>query len=622
MVETHQQIKDRLFRTASAIWGHKGAQTESSFDPLVGILLGACATGLEKISHDIEETRGRTLERLVQLLYPEVLANAIPAHAVAYAYPSEQKLLLQGDAQFYYQKRFAGAGEGAPAQWKNMYFTATGDFMLHQASIKIMATSRSLYAVHEADHKELLATNTSSGRQPVHQHAVWLGIENIERLSNNTSFYFELRNEAIKPIFYDYLPSAKWWVQDSILPTIRHYGKNMPAADRPDPSEIVSGKTKIISSIIKHINKTYAGCFITTNGSIGHTAGQAWPAELRQLFPEAAAQQEGKNKLGWIRIDFPENVNIDRLQDDLFICLNCFPVVNRHLIVAQQKLMEHVNIIPLASEELFLDITDITDLEGKSLDGFSKNGQDTLINLHYGGVARFNEKNALATVEGLMQQLRDESAAYSNIGNDFLNTELKALQQSLHKLDQQLAERDLIKGETPYLVAGGKDKIGTSNIFVKYWTTNGQDANGIKPGTPLALYKNADVQSNSVRLVTGTAGGRNNLSSAEKVLAYKTAILSKEKLVTAEDIASFCRLRLAMTAAAVDVQKGFMVQEKNKGGFLKTIDVNILINEFEKRKLLASGGIAFWENDLVFAINERSGFFMPVRVFIKEKTGQ
>lgn len=619
MVETQQHIKDRLFRTASAIWGLKGTQTESSFDPLVGILLGACATELEKISHDIEETRGRTLERLVQLLYPEVLANAIPAHAVAHAYPSEKRLLLQGDAQFYYQKRFAGAGEGAPPVWKNIYFTATGDFVLHQASIQIMATAGSLYAVNEAMQKELLATSTSASQLPGLQHSVWLGIENIEHLSSNTSFYFDLQNESARSLFYDYLPSASWWLQDAVLPTTRHYGKNTSVADKVDPAEIVSGKTKIISSIIKHINKVYAGCFITANVAIGQKAGVGWPAELKQLFPEAATQKEGKNKLGWIRIDFPENLNISRLQDDLFIGLNCFPVLNRHLIVVQQKLMEHVNIIPLSSEELFLDITEITDLEGKALDGFSKNGKDTLINLHYGGIERFNGKNALATVEGLIQQLRDESAAYSNIGNDFLNTELKALQQSLHKLDQQITEKDLVKGETPYLVAGSKDKVGTSNIFVKYWTTNGQDANGIKPGTMLALYKNADVQSNSVRLVTVTAGGRNNLSSADKVLAYKTAILSKEKLVTAEDIASFCRLRLAITDAAVDVQKGFMVQEKNNGGFLKTIDVSIYINEFEKRKLAAGGGIFFWENDLVLAINERSGFFMPVRVFIKEK---
>jgi hypothetical protein len=81
MAETHQQIKDRLFKTASALWGHKGLQAEGAFDPLVGLLFGACATELEKISHDIEESRGRALERLVQLLYPEVLSTPYPGMA-------------------------------------------------------------------------------------------------------------------------------------------------------------------------------------------------------------------------------------------------------------------------------------------------------------------------------------------------------------------------------------------------------------------------------------------------------------------------------------------------------------------------------------------------------------
>ncbi len=617
MVETHQQIKDRLIKNAAAIWGLKGTQTESNFDPLVGILLGACATELEKISHDIEETRGRTLERMVQLLYPEVLSHAIPAHAIMHAYPAERKTTLQGDAQFYYQKRFTTGGEGALPVWKNIYFSSTGNFDLHQAAVKIVGSTKNIYVVKDGVNKELACSNPFSRTSITSQNSLWLGIENIENLSANSSFYFELKNEAGKNLFYDYLPSAKWYFDNELVKTQRYFGKNISVNDKPNPEEIISGKTNAINRILKHVNKFYANRFITATTLANRKHEKNWPEELKKLFSEIEITRLKEENLGWLRIDFPENLDIGQLQDDLLISLNCFPVVNRHLIISQQKLMDHLNIIPLSSEELFLDIAEVTDIDGNAVTGSSRDENRMKINLHFGGVERFNEKNAVSAVEGLIQQLRDESAAYSNIGNDFLNIELKSLQQSLNKLEQQIVEKQLLKGDTPYLIVSDKDQASTGNIYVKYWTTNGEDANNIRSGTTLSLYKNADVQSNTVKLVTTVTGGRNNLSNRDKVLAYKTALLSKEKLVTEEDIASYCRLRLALGDAHVEVTKGYKVQENSRGGFLKTIDVNIFLTEYEWRQLLTRGDISFWEEDLEAAISENSNLLMPLRVFIK-----
>jgi len=617
MVETHGQIKDRLLKSASRIWGLQGTQTEGSFDPLVGILLGACATELEKISHDIEDTRGRTLERFVQLLYPEVLSQAIPAHAIAYAYPSEKTATLQGDAQFFYQKRFAGAGEGASPVWKNIYFSSTGNFTLHQSAVKLVATTKSFNIIKNGD-RQPLATNPFQNQYHPLQNSIWLGIENIENLTANTQFYFELRSEAGRNIFYDYLPSAKWYLQGKPLNTERYYGGNISISDKPNPGEIISGKTNTVNRILKHINKFYSARFITVTNSGNQKADAGLPEELKNIYNTPDVKKATEEKLGWIRIDFPENINIGRIEDELFISLNCMPVVNRHLIITQQKLMEHVNIIPLVSEELFLDIAELTDVEGKALNDFNNAENASLISLHFGGVERFNEKNAVATVEGLIQQLRDESTAFSNIGNDFLNTELTSLQQSLNKLEQQITEKQLLKGETPYLIIADKTKIGTSNIYVKYWTTNGEDANNIKAGNTLSLYKNADVQSNSVRFVTNVEGGRNNLSKSDKVLAYKSALLSKEKLVTEEDIATFCRLRLALRDVRVEVTRGFKVQEKANGGFIKTIDVSVFLNRAEKSFLEDKAALNLWQEDLAFAITQHSNFFMPLQVFMKD----
>ncbi len=617
-METHRHIKDRLLKTASTIWGMQGTQTESSFDPLVGILLGACATELEKVAHDIEETRGRTLERLVNLLYPEVLAQAMPAHAIAYAYPTEPSIELQNDAQFYFQQRTTLPGESNVASWKNIFFSPSCNMNLFRSHVQVMATARGIYEIDEFSRKDLLLANDK--KIITHQNAIWLGISNPENLMNDAPFYFDLRNESGRTIFYDYLPLSKWYVDDHLLKIEKHYGRKINIDNRPNPKEIINGKANIIDKVLKHVNHIHAHQFVTLQSPNGKMEKKDWPATIKEMYGNQLLKMKKMESLGWIRIDFPENVNPQMMDDGLVISLNCFPVLNRRLIVHQHKLMEHLNIIPLAAEndEYFLDVADITDMESRELLGFNKTDDDAFISLHYGGVERFNEKDAVKAVESLIQQLRNESVAFSNMGFDFFNNEIKALQQNLNKLEQQLQDKQLMKGDTPYLMIADKEKIGTSNIFIKYWSTNGEEANNVRSTSPLQLHNNMDVESNSVRLLTPTQGGRNQLSDKDKVLAYKSALLSKEKLVTHEDIVAFCRLRLAMQDAAIEVVKGYCVKEKSVHGFLKTIQVHIQLNEFDMRSLLEKATLAFWQLDLETAIQSHSNFFMPIQVFITQ----
>ncbi|QYS91865.1 hypothetical protein JJC04_04090 [Flavobacterium covae] len=46
-----ERIKDRILRKASRLWGFNELQTESSFDPIVGLLLTACASRIRKIKY-------------------------------------------------------------------------------------------------------------------------------------------------------------------------------------------------------------------------------------------------------------------------------------------------------------------------------------------------------------------------------------------------------------------------------------------------------------------------------------------------------------------------------------------------------------------------------------------
>jgi hypothetical protein len=107
------------------------------------------------------------------------------------------------------------------------------------------------------------------------------------------------------------------------------------------------------------------------------------------------------------------------------------------------------------------------------------------------------------------------------------------------------------------------------------------------------------------------------LNENQKILAYKAALLSKEELVTREDIISFCKMRTGIEDGRYTIESGFSVSHLSNRGFSKTIDIKIEFPPREKEKLRVRGEIAMVEKDLAEAVTARSNFFMPVRVYIK-----
>ncbi|MBL7728045.1 MAG: type VI secretion system baseplate subunit TssF, partial [Dinghuibacter sp.] len=244
MPETHQEIKDRLLKTASALWGYKETQAENYFDPLVGILLGACATELKKIAHDIEDTRTRVLERLVQLLNPEVLSGALPAHAVACASPADKQATLHSEIQFYTTKKTSGGDE--PNSSKTIFFTPTGPFTICRTHITAMATTKKVYAVKETLKKETLLHAREQAAHP-YQHSIWLGLEQAASLPAEALFFFELRNEARRPQFYHALPETQWQGMETRASAKKGFGRLIPLHGKPNPEGIINGQTSATS---------------------------------------------------------------------------------------------------------------------------------------------------------------------------------------------------------------------------------------------------------------------------------------------------------------------------------------------------------------------------------------
>ena len=74
-------IKSRMIRNASGIWGYPDSQDINSFDPIVGMIIGALADEIYNISGEIKKTDARIVEKLFDLLISQdVLTNSQLMH--------------------------------------------------------------------------------------------------------------------------------------------------------------------------------------------------------------------------------------------------------------------------------------------------------------------------------------------------------------------------------------------------------------------------------------------------------------------------------------------------------------------------------------------------------------
>jgi hypothetical protein len=620
MQENRHHIKARMLKSAARAWGYPETEAENNFDPMVSMLLAACSIELEKISGDIQASQARVVERLVQLLSPDVLTGALPAHAIATALPVEKTTVLAADAQFYTHRKPATASDGEEPKWKDFFFTPTAFLPLNKASIRFMATGNRLYSINQGIGKEVIAHSDTGIALP--PSTLWLAIDEPAVSLHQTSFYFELRSEANLRLFLHYLPQAQWTIDDTGLHGMPGMGVQPTAARGIDLANIMNPTPCSIQAIKDHINAFYKSFFITLTDKEGATIKQEdqclIPYAISRVFSGKEAKVLQQQPLRWIAISFPSTIPNQLLQD-VMCMMNCFPVMNSCLQQISHRMHDIVNVIPLQTEDLFLDLEEIVDEEGSVVQLNATEGEEAPgILMRNGGVGRFDERDAAALIDNLLQLLRDDSAAFSMLGKDFVNNTLKELQQSLNKLEQRLFSRQWHRGQTPYLVIRNPQKKPLHQLFVKYWSTLGAAANNIKAGTLLQLYKGGALQNNQAILVTTAQGGRNKLSTTESMLAYKSALLSKERLVTAEDIKAFCHYQLGGRIKDIHIQKGVTIQTGRKHGFCRTLDVLIGIPQKELLLMKENGELGFWTDNLKLLLEERSASLVPYRVFFNE----
>jgi hypothetical protein len=110
-------------------------------------------------------------------------------------------------------------------------------------------------------------------------------------------------------------------------------------------------------------------------------------------------------------------------------------------------------------------------------------------------------------------------------------------------------------------------------MSVEYWITNSTLANGIRAGSELLRLQTSLLITTNAVLLTTVGGGQEMLKTNERLNAYKYTLTTRNRLVTYEDIKSFCLLQLGSRISKVVVQRGVGVGIHGQEGILATTDV-------------------------------------------------
>lgn len=612
-MEIQERIKDRILKRAARVWGYSDSELETSFDPIVALLLEACASELEKLSIELNNSHARIVERLIEVMSPASNAGAIPSRTIIHAKPTENNYRVSLEHQFYCKKSIPNIYDPVKPTIKEVFFGPTGNFDLTTADVEFMAFGNTMYNLSRSFHKEFFLKSTKS----LKPSTVWIGIRCLEvtDVLKKLMFYVDVKNSHQREIFYHYLKQSQIFLGNKQLSFKEGY--NVTTQDL-DVDAVITKNYNRINQIYSEVNKFYFDKFIHLTDDITiEPAMLKVPQEVADIFEND--KLNSLNDVLWLKIEFPEVIN-SNIFESMSFALNSFPVINKRLINIAQRIDPYINYIPLVNDDHFLDLDTISDSNGFNyhIKQFSQNLEGGEATLRNNGVERFDERNASEIIQYLLELLKDESASFSVLGGDFVRNVIAEMNQLIATLEQQTKENSFLKSNFPYVVIKSNlidERNENDSFFINFWSTCGEDANDIKPGTRLDLPFGTDFFANTMYLVQPSVGGKTRLTSNEKILSYRQALLSHGRVVTFADIKTFCLKHFGHTISAIEVNKGTKTDPSLKTGFVRTIDIKVQKNN--------DGEIPFSDNEwnylcdnLMHKLDQVSSNIYPYRLIV------
>lgn len=604
------QIKDRVLKRAAKAWSSSGIEMETSFDPVVSLMLNALSHELEKISDELQDSNARVVERVLDIMFPEAAIGARPTQAILHAAPLENNVKVSLLNQLTTTKRIHNIYNPIEPIIKEIAFAPTLEVKLASCEVKYIAYGRNLFEVSDVFNKELVEDYHNS----LPSGEVFLGLEmssqNVLELED-LMLYIDIKDIHQKEMLHYYLKKMKCFYDDVQIKV--EPGYNVPMNSIKD-NNLNKSSTRL-SETTQDVNEFYYDSFYTLKGKLNHKVLKNY--NLNHKYFEQVTNTND-NPIIWIKMVFPESL-IPQMIDNVVFQVNCFPVINKKRHTINKIIKNLLTYLRLDTENsIYLDIENVIDSSNKyyEIKEFKNSAlEDGTATLRTVEAYKFDQRSASELIQRVLDLLKDESSSFTYIGKDFTSKSLVEISQLLLSVEQQVGESSFSKNNDPrLLIKPGFEDIGDQSFEVNYWSTSAEDGNNIKAGTILESHDNLFNSNKSIALMTTTVGGLSKQNDQDRILFYRNALLTRGRIVTFADIKVFSYNHFKDCISDIKIEKGTRKEISIKEGYSRTIDIYVKINTVEKEKL----SLSEWEFlcvSFMKHLKQKSANVFPYRFF-------
>ena len=582
-----EAIKSRMLQNATKLWGVKNMQL---LDPFVKLLIDAFSTEVFKANNEIQSVNGRILEKLAKLLTPSKYSHPLPAHAIAFCTPEEDREILMEHSEFFLKKQLNALRKNQSDRQVEVSLTPIENISLVKAQTAIMMVANTIYSIDSQLNKIPLARFTP---QVENYRKIKIGIDisayTSESFPESITLYCSNPTFENVDFVYQLLPYIN--ISHNGVPLSIKQGMSETKVEAKEGFESIFEEQSIRQKIKNDIKNIYQNRFIEIGGITANRFKEIKPGLPEEMGDESSVWEPYRNKKYlWLDMEFPPQFTAEILENFLFV-LNAFPVYNRAWKKTEYALDIMGNNIPLETteDEFFLYVDEVMDGQGKAYFEIPFTPADNigrgLYTIRKGGMERFTSRNATDLMAHIMELLRDEVAAFSIINRDKVKDVLGEISEKMKTLMKkvEIANREL-REDINYVIIEPLENA--AHTYATFWVSHCTLANNIRPGTD--FYSQKRLQ--HITLLTETTGGAEEQKRSDTILAYKYALTTRDKIISVEDVKNYCRMNLKEQLKTITVKRGIMISEKPKEGFVRTVDINIVIQDY------AFFGSKYWNN--------------------------
>ncbi|MEM1119167.1 MAG: hypothetical protein AAGJ18_01880 [Bacteroidota bacterium] len=552
------------------------------FDPIIRFMAGATASELERVYAHIYDTETRLQKRLAKVLLPEYFHLPQPAHALATATAASESIIIDETTAFIKQREEEENDE-------DIAFAPVLPTKILPATIKVIATETQVL-----DRKRRPNLRRNKKGEQEEAKCLYVGIDTADMLTNwqGASLFFDLKGkkeqESERARFFAAIKNSQCQIGKHWC-TITNGLPNRPLI----LEDYLNGNERLQSLVLAR----YQRHFITfTDQEIEHPEAKLPSIALQKWFSPVLAETAIDEQLAklddilrkpliWLKVVFSRPMEIEELASRLVVRLNVFPVVNRKL--NGQGRGEHhylqnnsIKWIPLQPKEDFVSIRRVYEEKPPEYPIFTfkpfadfKEERKPAYTLRHGGVGRWDDFNAWQRLAYVVNILQDNYKA-----NELIEKAADALSlEDVHhllgkKIATSAAEEKPTKDIYVLLHSGVKTGL---RVRVEYWTSQGAAANDVPANATLRCIskQKSDLDKDSIGLITACKGGRMPLNNTQQLDAMKSALLSRGRIVTREDVKIFCQSFLLDKLMKVEVQDGVGTDIRFDFGMTRLLEV-------------------------------------------------